>query len=425
MLPYRQDIDSIITSNAAYQTAVVQSARALKNIQQHYETSSLPLLRLPEQTSDLTELEDLAAQINAWAKTVVVLGTGGSSLGGQTLYQLVDKGFGNQTGAPKVFFLDNVDPHTFDDVFKSLALETTCFIAISKSGNTAETLSQLLVVLERLDDLGLSAKKHVIALTENKANSLRQIADALGLKTLEHDPNVGGRFSVLSNTGLLPALIAGVDVRQVRLGALGVLQTALQGNANDCLPTLGASAQITSMTMGKSISVLMPYIDSLGYFGFWYRQLWAESLGKNGKGSTPVRAMGTVDQHSQLQLYLDGAADKFFTVLVRDSAGEGAAYHEIMRDDARLNYLWSSTMGDLLLAEATATIKTIEDKKMPVRTMRLGTVDAFSMGALLMHFMLETIIAADLLGVNAFDQPAVEQGKILTREYLLARTRAA
>ena len=166
----------------------------------------------------------------------------------------------------------------------------------------------------------------------------------------------------------------------------------------------------------------MPYCDRLGYFGFWYRQLWAESLGKGGNGTTPVRAMGTVDQHSQLQLYLGGAPDKMFTVLILDTAGKGKPIAPAsLGGDKALAYLENQSLGDLLLAEAEATAVTLVKNGRPTRIMRIATLDERVMGALMMHYMLETMFAAHLLGVDAFDQPAVEEGKILTRQYLAAR----
>jgi glucose-6-phosphate isomerase len=162
----------------------------------------------------------------------------------------------------------------------------------------------------------------------------------------------------------------------------------------------------------------MPYIDALGPFGLWFRQLWAESLGKDGTGSTPIRAMGTVDQHSQLQLYLAGPADKFYTLILVPQAGKGARVAPDLAEDQALSYLAGRTMGDLLEAEQRATLETLAANGRPVRALVLPRLDERAMGALMMHFMLETIIAADLLGVNPFDQPAVEEGKRLAREHL-------
>jgi glucose-6-phosphate isomerase len=189
----------------------------------------------------------------------------------------------------------------------------------------------------------------------------------------------------------------------------------------DCPPALGAALSI-ALAKSRRIgtTVLMPYVDRLGFLGFWYRQLWAESLGKNGEGTTPVRAVGTVDQHSQLQLYLDGPHDKMFTLLLADVVGAGRSVPAALVNEQDLAYLAGRTMGDLLDAEGRATSETLIRNRRPTRIMRIARVDEGVLGALMMHFMLETIIAAHLLSVDAFDQPAVEEGKVLTRTYLAA-----
>jgi glucose-6-phosphate isomerase len=430
-LPYTQIIDECFAekiggkglARLAFETMLARSAPSIEKLRQWQKDGTLPLLRLPARSDDLAEMQQVAADFRKRFANVVVLGTGGSSLGGQTLCALNDRGFGPQQGAPKLWFMDNVDPDTFGELFERLEPESTGFIAISKSGGTAETLTQLLIVLDWYEAHygGESAAEHVLAITEPKSNVLRRLAERQGIKTLEHDPKVGGRFSVLSLVGLIPAAIAGVDVARIRKGAAAVLDATLNAsNPADSAPCVGAALSIAlQQEQGLNISVLMPYVDRLAYFGMWYRQLWAESLGKNGKGTTPIRAMGTVDQHSQVQLYLDGPNDKMFSVMIADTAGSGGrVLPDKIAQEKELAYLASRTMGDLLDAEARATAATFAKNGKPVRIFRIPELDEESMGALLMHFMLETIVAADLLGVDAFDQPAVEQGKILTREYL-------
>jgi glucose-6-phosphate isomerase len=430
-LPYTQIIDDCFTdkiggkglAKPAFEAMLGRCTASIEKLRQRQQDNSLPLLRLPGRTDDLREMQQVAADFRQRFANVVVLGTGGSSLGGQTLCALADRGFGPREGAPKLWFMDNVDPDTFGELFQRFDPDSTGFIAISKSGGTAETLTQLLLALDWFEAHygGESAPDHVVAVTEPKNNVLRRLAAKHGIKTLEHDPGVGGRFSVLSLVGLIPAAIAGLDIAQIRAGAASVLDATLNAKSPaDSDPCVGAALSIALQhEQGLNTTVLMPYVDRLAYFGMWYRQLWAESLGKNGNGTTPIRAMGTVDQHSQVQLYLDGPADKMFSVMIADTAGSGGRIiPDKISDEKELSYLAGRTMGDLLDAEARATAATLAKNGKPVRVFRIPTLDEASMGALLMHFMLETIIAADLLGVDAFDQPAVEQGKILTREYL-------
>ena len=410
---------------AAFDRELASASSALDKFRQWKADGTLPLLSLPGARDDLALLKPHAERF-ARFEHVIVLGTGGSSLGGQTLVALKDQGFGPQNGRPKLWFMDNVDPATFTELVARLPLARTGLIVISKSGTTAETLTQFLTLLPEFEASVGKARlaEHVIAITEPSDNALGRLAGRIGCPILDHDPKVGGRFSVLSLVGLLPAMIAGLDVGAVREGAASVLDPVLQaGDANDLAPAVGAALSIgLARERGIGTTVLMPYCDRLGYFGFWYRQLWAESLGKGGNGTTPVRAMGTVDQHSQLQLYLGGAPDKMFTVLILDTAGKGKPIAPAsLGGDKALAYLENQSLGDLLLAEAEATAVTLVKNGRPARIMRIATLDERVMGALMMHYMLETMFAAHLLGVDAFDQPAVEEGKILTRQYLAAR----
>ena len=395
---------------------------ALARLKQQHDEGSLPLLGLPKRRDDIEAFAPVAADYRARFEDVVIFGTGGSSLGGQTLYKLVDRGFGPPTGAPRLHFMDNVDPDSFGALLQALEPAKTGVIAISKSGGTAETLTQLLLLLPRFEAaLGRTAlAQHITVVTEPTDNVLRRLADRFGLPSLEHDPGVGGRFSVLSITGLLPALIAGLDVAALRGGAAEVLDLALTAaSAESAPPAVGAAIAVGLLHERRvGQSVIMPYVDRLASFGAWYCQLWAESLGKDGTGTTPIRAVGAVDQHSQLQLYLAGPRDKMFSLMLLDVAGAGERIDAGLADDEALAYLRGRAMGDLLDAMGRATAETLARNGRPVRLFKLRALDERTMGALLMHFMLETVIAADLLGVNAFDQPAVEEGKVLARKYL-------
>ena len=415
-------------ARAVLDRELAKATKALDRFRQWKADGTLPLLSLPGTRDDLALLKPHAERF-AKFEHVIVLGTGGSSLGGQTLVALKDQGFGPQSGRPKLWFMDNVDPSTFTELAARLPLDRTGLMVISKSGTTAETLTQFLTLLPEFESKVGKDKlaEHVIAITEPSDNALGRIAARIGCPILDHDPRVGGRFSVLSLVGLLPAMIAGLDVGAVREGAASVLDPVLEASdASDLPPAIGAALSVgLARERGIGTTVLMPYCDRLGYFGFWYRQLWAESLGKGGNGTTPVRAMGTVDQHSQLQLYLGGPADKMFTVLILDTAGKGRKIaSEALGGDKALAYLENQSLGDLLLAEADATAATLAKNGRPTRIMRISTLDERVMGALMMHYMLETMFAAHLLDVDAFDQPAVEEGKILTRQYLSARRKS-
>ncbi len=430
MTYYRHSIDDALDtsvganglSRASLDRAMSELRPALDKIRHWHASNALPLLKLPARRDDLAALKPHAERL-ATFEHVVVMGSGGSSLSGKTLVALKDQGFGPEAGRPKLWFMDNVDPATFAALIERLPLARTAFIPISKSGGTPETLAAFLTVTAALEaKAGRAAlASNIVAITEAADNPLRRLCTAMGCTILEHDPKVGGRYSSLSLVGMLPAMIAGLDCAAVRDGAASVLDPVLAANdVTGIAPALGAALSVgLAREKGINITVLMPYVDRLNTFAFWYRQIWAESLGKQGFGTTPAVALGTVDQHSQVQLYLGGPVDKLFTFLIQDTAGQGAKLSP--GGDKALDYLSGHSMGDLLLAEADATAATTIKAGRPTRVMRVADVNERTMGALMMHFILETIFAAYLWKIDAFDQPAVEDGKVVTRQYLSQR----
>ena len=431
---YTQTIDRALKSNngggvsdEAFAQMLARCEPALAKLRKAHADGSLPLLRLPEKTDDLAALKKAAARFKS-ASDIVFLGTGGSSLGGQALAQLVDfavPGLGVLRDKPRVHFLDNLDPLTFEAVLKRLPLKTTRFVAISKSGGTGETLVQTIAAIEALKKAGRGKKiaEHFIGLSEpkrsGKRNGLRELLESFGCFLLDHDTGVGGRYSVLSNVGLLPAHALGLDVKAIRAGAREALAPVLaQRPDKEIAPALGAALSAAAAADGKIIRVLMAYADRLERFTRWWVQLWAESLGKQGKGATPIAALGPVDQHSQLQLWLGGRRDKLFTVLTVGVAGRGPRIDKVLAKVAGEPDFGGRRIGDLVAAQGRATVDTLVKNGCPVRTIHIEKLDERSLGALLMHFMLETIIAAHLLDVDPFDQPAVEEGKILAKKYL-------
>ena len=403
----------------------------LASLRQAHADGSLPLLRVPEWREDIDAARAALDRLTQGARTLVFFGTGGSSLGGQTLAQLGgwgipgDEKHGSEQ-RPRTRFYDNLDARTLDLALANLDLKTTRFVVTSKSGNTPETLTQLSVAIAALRRVSLEASipDLFLGLTEpattGASNGLRALCDAFKIPMLEHDTGIGGRFSGLTNVGLLPALARGLDVHALREGAGTVIEGLLDGRkAADFDPAVGAAMAIgLAKERGVRANIMLPYSDRLARFAAWYVQLWGESLGKNGEGTTPVAALGPVDQHSQLQLYLDGTPQHFITVVREDCVGTGPRIPPDLAKIAGADYLADRTAGDLVAAQQLAIPEALTEAGRPVRTIDIPTLDERALGALMMHFMLETILAAHLLDLDPFDQPAVESGKILTRRYL-------
>jgi len=429
-MTYRQDITGCLEDSVGAQGLNADLAarmasmaeQAVSGLREMFREGAVPLLQVPHERSDLANCEPMVKRLRQNCSDILVLGTGGSSLGAQALAQL--RGFRttfDRTFADTVnlYFLDNLDAESLNRALETLDLSKTGVMMISKSGGTAETMMQALAVVQSYQEQGIDnlLPSQSVAITMPGDRVLRRFAESRGIPVLDHHPEVGGRFSALTNVGLLPAMVLGLDAYEVRAGAEEVLDLFLSQDAGECAPAVGAAlCVLLAAERGKTSNVLIPYTDRLERFAFWYRQLWAESLGKQGKGTTPINALGPVDQHSQLQLYLDGPNDKLVTLIMTRSAGQGIAIAD--PGDRDLGYLRGKTVGDLVDAEQRATAETLIRNQRPTRIVSIDQPEEKTLGALMMHFMLETILAAQMLNVDAFDQPAVEEGKILARRYL-------
>lgn len=380
--------------------------------------AEMPFFDVAVDMSDIDELNKLAQKFKTGLTDIVHIGCGGSSLGAQALVQLAGYGcVGSDAKKPfNIHFLDNLDPLSLSNLLAGLNPKTTGVVIISKSGTTLETVALASVYLDwsithnGADNLSDSA----VIITEphkQKLNPIRQLAEKYDIPILDHHEGIGGRFSVLSNVGLFVAALFDIDLAQIKLGAKSVIDEPKYAAE-------GAAYSVYFDEKGYDENVLWAYMDQLKLFTSWYVQLWAESLGKDGKGITPISSIGPVDQHSQQQLFLDGPKNKFVTFITKDQSGQGNMLKPDIFMGDQFDYIAGRTIGDIVTAQQRATATTLADKAIPVRFITLKTLDAATMGALLMHFMCETIAAAALLNVNAFDQPAVEQSKNLTRQYI-------
>ncbi len=436
---YRQSVagclDTAIGKYGVDQATLDQWLASVKphveGLKADYREHRLPLLRIAEETDDLAAARAALGTLSEGADLIIFFGTGGSGLGGQTLAQLAGWNIPGgkaaaQMSRPRTRFYDNLDGTSLADGLAILDLAKTRFVVTSKSGGTSETLAQAIAALSAVKAAGLEAQipKLFLGITEparpGKANGLRDLFGSLGIPMLEHHTGIGGRFSCLTNVGLMPALARGLDAAQIRAGARAVVDNLLAATSPaDCPPALGAATAVAlSKTRGVHTLVMMPYDDRLSRMAAWFVQLWAESLGKNGEGTSPIGALGPLDQHSQLQLYMDGPHEHYLTVMRVASKGKGPRIDAGMARRAGIEFMGGRTVGDVVDAQAHAMPEALARAGRPVRTFDLATLDEKSLGAVLMHFMIETILAGRLLGVDPFDQPAVELAKILTKERL-------
>ncbi len=389
-----------------------------------------PYRDLPYNTQMTRQVKDLADRLKGRCENLVILGIGGSALGNIALQTALNPYMYNlddaQRRGPRLFVFDNVDPVQFGSFLDWVAgkLDKTIFNVISKSGRTAETASQFLIVCKMLTDkLGSDGlTNQVIATTDPKEGTLRKIADEYDLQTLEVPAGVGGRFSVLSAVGLFSAAMCGIDVDLLLKGARDMDSRVSSEDFHKNPAAVNAAINYHFYNHGKRISVMMPYSFSLKDLADWYRQLWAESLGKAKDlagsevhiGPTPVKALGATDQHSQVQLYREGPNDKLFTFLQVNNFDRDIKIGPAPDCAPELAFLSSTDLGTLLNSEKKATEYALLQSNRPCLTVVFDRVDAYTVGQFIYLYEVTTSFAGALFGINTYDQPAVELGKEAT-----------
>lgn len=386
----------------------------------------------PMRGEHVSAINALVKQYHGTIDNMIVLGIGGSALGNIALQSALNPGTYNllpddKRNGPRLFVLDNVDPnfvgHTLEFVKQTdPQLERTLINVISKSGETAETAAQFMIARSMLkQSLGNNYAEHIVAVTDPKSGTMRSICDKEGFATLPVPDGVGGRFSVLSPVGLFSAAMCGIDINQLLDGAAMMDDTCRNRDLRQNPAALVAWLLMEFTRLGKTNHVMMPYANSLYLLADWYRQLWAESLGKRNDtrgrevfaGATPIKALGTTDQHSQVQLYREGPNDKVFCfVEVENFATELTIPSDL--DVENLKYLHGKQLGALLNAEKRATEYALIESERPNFTIRFPRVDAFCVGQFIQMWEIATAYAGRLLDIDAFDQPAVETGKKAT-----------
>ena len=376
--------------------------------------------RLPKTANYSGPSKAMADEVRASGATDFIhVGIGGSALGPIAVQRALNHPYYNalpNRGGPRIHFAENTDPTTLSAILDVADLRNTWVNVVTKSGSTAETMANFLVVRKALiEALGEDAyAERVVFTTDPEEGYLNQISAREGMSSLRIPPDVGGRFSVLTPVGLFPAAVTGLDADALLRGAaecadevaeLGAVHPAVQGAAYHYL---------MDTNKRRNVRVMMPYADALDRLAAWFVQLWAESLGKDGKGSTPHGAVGTTDQHSQVQLYMEGPQDKVIEIVEVEEHQRDLPIPEAYGDLEGVGYLGGHTMGELLNVECDATRKALTEAGRPNSTIKLDVINEENLGYLFQALEVQTAVAGSLYGVNAFDQPGVEAGKQIT-----------
>ena len=367
-------------------------------------------------------VKEYASMVQGRFENILVLGIGGSALGGLAVTEALLKPYWNlltdeqREGLPRIFFLDNIDPDTMTGLLNMLDLSKTLVNVITKSGSTAETMSQFMIVKNILErELGSNYRYNIVATTDKRTGVLRQIAEQEGYKTFVVPDDVGGRFSVFSAVGLLPFALVGLDIDEIVNGIKDMDLALKNTDINENIAAQNALIHyLLDTKKGKNMAVMMPYSSRLKYVSDWFVQLWAESLGKNDYvGQTPIRALGATDQHSQIQLYNEGPNNKVINFI---RVGEFDNTLEIPNifEYTGIGYLGGKSVNRLLNAEADSTRVALTDNKRPSVTITLDKINGYNLAQLLYMLEVQTAITGELYGIDAFNQPGVEQAKNYT-----------
>ncbi len=404
-------------------------AAAQKNVQDNRGMGWQGWMELPYNQAEIVDkIEKTAKYVRENFEAFVVLGIGGSALGPIAVQQALNHLHYNELpaekrGGPRLYVEDNIDPERMAALLDVINVEKTCFNIITKSGATAETMSQYLIISELLKKkVGADFSRHIIATTDTEKGNLIKLAKAENFETFYIPSGVGGRFSELCPVGLLPAAVCGIDIRAMLAGAADMDERCKNNNAYENPALMEAALQYILMNEGKNIQVIMPYADSLKYMADWFCQLWAESLGKretrSGKtinaGQTPVKSLGVTDQHSQLQLYNEGPLDKVITFLKVESFRKETVIPHGCEEFADVAFLGGMTHNTLIHAEEAGTEYALYKNGRLNQTIVLPEVTPFTIGQLIYFMEMTTAYEGELLDVDAYNQPGVEESKIAT-----------
>jgi len=366
-------------------------------------------------SQDTDEIRNTAEWVRKNAEDFLIFGIGGSALGPRSILEALSP-FHNLKKKPRVFIYDNVDPGTLISIFSLVDVKTSIANVITKSGSTAETMASFMVIWDELSKaMGNDAGRRIIATTDPEKGTLRSIARDKGFRTLPIPPGVVGRYSVLSPVGLLLAEVIGIDAKEMLRGAADINGRCSEPEIwKNPAYLFGTLLYLMDHEEKRNISVMIPYADGLKYLSEWFSQLWAESLGKLGMGMTPYPSLGTVDQHSQLQLWMEGPEDKVFIFIRVLDFGADIKIPEVFKDREGIGYLGGHLLSELITAEEESTELALTKNRRPNMTIHVPCIDAYHIGQLFQFFEIATAFAGFHYGVNPFNQPGVEEGKNFT-----------
>lgn len=382
----------------------------------------LPYCDLPYQDHKVERILSKAAQVRDQYENILLLGIGGSALGARCLQKSLVKPFTKlnppeKRQGPRLFIIDNIDAAEWESLAETLDWKKTLIVVISKSGKTTETISAFLYFRQFLvDHVGTAYRQHLLFITDPKQGALRKISEHEKIETFEILPGIGGRFSVFTAVGLFPAACLGINIEELLAGARRMDERCK--NADPWFNPAIMSASLHYLFDKKKkrrLRVIMPYGEQLKAYGDWFAQLWAESLGKRYSlkgeevfaGTTPVRAMGVCDQHSQLQLYLDGPRDKVVTFVALGGNHQAKIPHAYETYE-EFAILGGKSIQELLDIERVATAQALAKNGCPNQTLLLRELSAHSLGQLLFLAQVETVFLGQIYNINPFDQPGVE-----------------
>ncbi len=409
----KQDLSSWKTISSKIENVKVLEKLEIikKRLIEERHTRTIPFLTNIDNDDDLKIIDQIKVAFIKFSK-IIVVGIGGSSLGGRALVSL--------TSNERVSFLENLDSNTIFSFIKNINIDKTGILVISKSGKTTETIS-IASILFSMFSKRVNVSEHAFIMTENKKSELYKLADSYKIRLLFYPEGIGGRFSCLSSIGLIPAALSGIDPAIIKKTARKKLNEILNDEIllNENSPFTSAFNYSSLMSLKKyNVLALICYGDNLADFGLWFRQLWAESLGKNQLGIHPLSGIGSIEQHSQLQLWLDGPDNVIFTFVIPRRSSSDLKIPEL---SSIPEYLRGKEVNEVLEIMAKSTLQVLVNNGKPVRIISVDRTRNENISELMIYFMIEIIIIAELMEINAYDQPAVELVKIKTKQILSGR----